>query len=191
MVHMLPHWTHRGKEGVLIPVVVYTNCESAELFLNGKSLGKKAYVGEQLVWNVPYQAGELKVIAYNGNQVMDKKSYQTAGEAAGFNVTTDKQKVKANQKDVIHVEIDVTDTAGNFCPMADNQVWVEVTGAAKILAMDNGDPIELSAYQVNTKKAFRGKCLLMLQATDKTGLIQVNITSPGLRKTILQFAAEK
>ena len=191
MVHMLPHWTHPGKEGVVIPVVVYTNCGSAELFLNGKSLGKKAYVGEQLVWDVPYQSGELKVIAYNGNQVMDKKSYQTAGKAAGFNVTTDKQKVKANQKDVIHVEIDVADAAGNFCPMANNLIQVEVTGAAKILAMDNGDPIDLSAYQVNTKEAFRGKCLLMLQATDKTGIIQVNITSPGLKKSTLQFVAEK
>lgn len=191
MVHMLPHWTHPGKEGVTIPVVVYTNCGYAELFLNGNSLGKKAYEGEQLVWNVPYQTGELKVVAYNGNQVMAEKTYKTAGKAAGFNVTADKQKVKANQKDVIHVEIDVADAAGNFCPMANNQIQVEVTGAAKILAMDNGDPIELSAYQVNTKKAFRGKCLLMLQATDKTGIIQVNITSPGLKKSTLQFVAEK
>ena len=188
---MLPHWTHPGKAGVEIPVVVYTNCEFAELFLNGKSQGKKEYKGEQLVWKVPYQVGELKVIAYNGNQVMAEKVYRTGGDAAGFNVATDKQKVKANQKDVIHVEIDVADAQGNFCPMADNLIQVEVKGAAKILAMDNGDPIELSPYRVNTKKAFRGKCLLMLQATDDIGQIQVNISSPGLKSSTLRLVAEK
>ncbi len=187
MVHLLPHWTHPGKEGIEIPVVVYTNCESAELFLNGQSLGKKAYVGEQLVWHVPYQAGDLKVIAYNGSQSMAEKSYKTAGKAAGFKVTSDKQRIKANQKDVIHVEIDIVDAAGNFCPMADNLIQVELSGAARILAIDNGDPIELSPYRVKSKKAFRGKCLLMLQATDKTGFIEVNITSPGLKKKTLQF----
>lgn len=191
MVHMLPHWTHPGKEGVEIPVVVYTNCESAELFLNGKSLGKKQYTGEQLVWKVPYQPGELKVIAYKGNQKMAEKTCRTAGKVAGFNVTTDKQKVKANQKDVIHVEIDMADAAGNFCPMADNLIQVEVKGAAKVLAMDNGDPIELSPYKVNSKKAFRGKCLLMLQATDEKGPIKVNISSPGLKTSTLQLTATK
>lgn len=190
MVHLLPHWTHPGKEGVAIPVVVYTNCGSAELLLNGKSLGKKDYKGEQLVWQVPYQPGELKVIAYNGEQAVAQKSYTTAGKADGFNITTDKQKVKANQKDVIHVEIDVADAEGNFCPMADNQINIELKGAAKILAMDNGDPIELTPYKVNTKKAFRGKCLLMLQSTDKKGAIQLTVSSPGLKSRSVSFVAE-
>jgi len=190
MVHLLPHWTHPGKEGVTIPVVVYTNCGSAELFLNGKSLGKKAYTGEQLVWQMPYQPGELKVIAYNGEQAVAQKTYKTAGKAAGFNVTTDKQKVKANQKDVIHVEIDVADAEGNFCPMADNLISVQVSGAAKILAMDNGDPIELTPYKVNVKKAFRGKCLLMLQSTDKKGTIQLTVSSPGLKSRSVSFVAD-
>lgn len=190
MVHLLPHWTHPGKEGVTIPVVVYTNCGSAELLLNGKSLGIKAYTGEQLVWQVPYQPGELKVIAYNGEQAVAQKSYKTAGKADGFNITTDKQKVKANQKDVIHVEIDVADAEGNFCPMADNLISVQVSGAAKILAMDNGDPIELTQYKVNSKKAFRGKCLLMLQSTDKKGTIQLTVSSPGLKSRSVSFVAD-
>lgn len=189
MVHLLPHWTHPGKEGIEIPVVVYTNCESSELFLNGKTLGKKAYVGEQLVWNVPYQAGVLKAVAYNDNQPMAEKTYKTAGKAADFKVTSDKKKINANQKDVIHLEIDIVDALANFCPMADNLIQIELTGAAKILGIDNGDPVELSSYKTNSKKAFRGKCLLMLQATDKTGSIEVGITSPGLKKKTLQFSA--
>lgn len=190
MVHLLPHWTHQGKEGIKIPVVVYTNCQSAELFLNGISLGTKEYIGEQLVWYVPYQPGELKVIAYNNQKVMAEKSHITAGKAAGFNIIADRKKMKANQKDVIHVEIDIADMAGNFCPLSDNLIQVEVKGAAKILAMDNGDPIELSRYKVNSKKAFRGKCLLILQATDKAGKIDLTVSSLGLKQTKLQFETE-
>lgn len=189
MVHLLPHWTHHGKEGVTIPVVVYTNCQSAELILNGKSLEKKEYVGEQLVWQVPYQAGELKVIAYNNNQIASEKSYKTASQPATFNIKTDKQSFRSNQKDIIHVEIDIADKSGNFCPLASNVINVEVMGAAKILAMDNGDPIELSSYKVNTKKAFRGKCLLIIQSTDQSGEINIKINSLGLETKLLTLKA--
>jgi beta-galactosidase len=187
MVHLLPHWTHTGKEGVVIPVVVYTNCQSAELFLNGNSLGKKHYVGEQLVWQVPYQAGELKVIAYNNNQIAAEKTFKSAGKPSTFTVTTDKKIIRANQKDIIHVEIDIADKDGNFCPLASDLINVEVTGAAKLLAMDNGDPIELSRYQINSKKAFRGKCLLILQATDKKGAINVTLKAKGLEPKTIHF----
>jgi len=189
MVHLLPHWTHPGKEGVLIPVVVYTNCQSAELFLNRVSLGKQDYVGEQLVWKVPYKPGELKVVAYNNNQKVAEKSYQTAGNPSTFKITPDKQMVNANQKDIIHVEIDLVDSNGNFCPMASNLIKVEVSGTAKILAMDNGDPIELSSYKVNSKNAFRGKCLLILQATNQKGVITLNINSEGLKSQTVNFTS--
>jgi len=185
MVHLLPHWTHPGKDGVKIPVIVYTNCQSAELFLNGKSLGKQDYVGEQLVWQVPYQPGKLTAIAYNQDQIVARKSVETSGEPASLNVKEDKQNIRPNRKDIIHIEIDVADKEGRFCPMASNRIHVQITGAAKILAMDNGDPIDLSSYKTDTKKAFRGKCLLILQATDKKGAITVNVRSEGLSpKTI-------
>lgn len=187
MVHLLPHWTHPGKEGTKIPVVVYTNCQSAELFLNGKSLGRKNYVGEQLVWQVPYQVGELKVIAYNNSQIAAQKYVNTADVPAKFEVKTDKQVIRSNQKDIIHVEIDVTDNDGNLCPMASNLINVQVTGAAKILAMDNGNPIDLSPYKTNFKKAFRGKCLLILQATDHKGLITLKVCSEGIESQTINF----
>jgi len=191
MVHLLPHWTHPGKEGIKIPVVVYTNCQSAELFLNGESLGKQTYRGEQLVWQVPYKPGKLKVLAYNDDdkKVCEKISC-TAEEPKGIKLTTDKIKIRANQKDIIHVEIDVVDEKGNFCPKASNMIGVEVTGAAKILAMDNGDPIELTPYQVNEKKAFRGKCLLILQATSQKGLISLQVQSKGLISQSVRFLSE-
>ena len=190
MVHMLPHWTHPGKEGTEIPVVVYTNCNAAELFLNGNSLGKQDYVGEQLVWYVPYQAGKLTVIAYNDSKQMAALTYQTAYKPAGFAVNLDKKVLRPNEKDVVHVEIDIVDANGNFCPMASNDVKVEVSGPATILAMDNGDPIELTPYRVNNKKAFRGKCLLMLQTTAEPGLVTVNLSSNDLNTKTFNVLVE-
>ncbi len=188
MVHLLPHWTHPGKEGVEIPVVVYTNCDAAELFLDGVSLGKKDYVGEQLVWLVPYQQGEISVKAYKNGKEVASKAYHSAGDAAGFDVKADKKIIRANEKDVIHLEIDVVDKNGYFCPLASNLVEVEVSGPATILAMDNGDPIELTPYKVNQKKAFRGKCLLMLQATAESGTVTVKLNSPGLETKTVQLS---
>ena len=100
MVHLLPHWTHPGKEGVVIPVVVYTNCAGAELFLNGESLGKKEMSRErQIVWQVPYVAGTITAVAYDseGNKV--SKSYTTAGEAAAIDLIVDQKEVSANETD--------------------------------------------------------------------------------------------
>jgi len=188
MVHLLPHWTHPGKEGVEIPVVVYTNCDAAELFLNGISLGKKNYVGEQLVWLVPYQQGEILVRAYNNGKEVASKAYQSAGSASGFEVKADKKIIRANERDVVHLEIDVVDKNGYFCPRAANLVEIEVSGPAKILAMDNGDPIELTPYKVSQKKAFRGKCLLMLQATAEPGTVTVKLNSPGLETKTVQLS---
>lgn len=190
MVHLLPHWTHPGKEGITIPIVVYTNCQSAELFLNGKSLGMKIYEGEQLVWQVPYQPGELKVVSYNNNIKAAEKTYITANQPYTIKCIADKKSIRANQKDIIHVEIDVVDKKGNLCPMASNLINIEVSGASKLLAMDNGDPIELTSYQINHKKAFRGKCLLILQATSKPGVIILNINSPGLESKTLFFESK-
>lgn len=187
MVHLLPHWTHPGKEGIKIPVVVYTNCQSTELFLNGESLGEKPYLGEQLVWQVPYKPGELKVIAKIDGKKVCEKTTCTSGEANSIKLTTDKKTIHANRKDIIHVEIDVVDAQGNFCSLASNIIEVQVTGAAKIIGFDNGDPIDLSSYKVNAKKAFRGKCLLILQATGKTGKITLKVKSAGLKPKIIVF----
>ena len=76
MVHILPHWTHKGKEGKIIPMVVYTNTEEVELFLNDTSLGRKKYEGEQLVWNVPYKAGKLHAKGYNKNKLVTEKYFE-------------------------------------------------------------------------------------------------------------------
>lgn len=191
MVHLLPHWTHPGKEGIEIPVVVYTNCESAELFLNGKSLGMKKYSGEQLQWDVAYVPGVLKVIAYNQGKQVSEKEYRTAGKASGISVKTDKKELSANSKEVLFLEIDLVDKNGVPVPGASNKLNFKVSGPAVIRGSDNGDPLDLSDYRNNYRRAFRGKCLLVLQSTDQAGQINVEISGEGLKTFQLSIPSRR
>lgn len=180
MVHILPNWTHPGKEGVKIPVVAYTNCDEVELFLNGKSLGNQKYEDEQLVWMVPYESGTIKAVAKKDGKIVADDSQTTAGKAAKLILTPDKTKLSANRSDVVHVAVDIADEQGIFCPYAENVVHIEVSGPAKIIGIDNGDPIDLSDYKTNVRRAFRGKVMVLIQATDTEGKILITARSGDL-----------
>jgi beta-galactosidase len=180
MVHILPNWTHPGKEGVKIPVVAYTNCDEVELFLNGKSLGNQKYEDEQLVWMVPYESGTIKAVAKKDGKIVADDSQTTAGKAAKLILTPDKTKLSADRSDVVHVTVDIADEQGVFCPYAENVVHIDVSGPAKIIGIDNGDPIDLSDYKTNVRRAFRGKVMVLIQTTDTEGKILITARSGGL-----------
>ncbi len=187
MVHLLPHWTHPGKEGVNIPVVGYTNCESAELLLNGQSLGERFMTSErQLVWNVPYEPGTIEIIAKNNGESMASKKWTTAGAAHRVSLSSDRSTVTANSKDVIHCEISVTDDAGNALPNADLLIHFDVRGPAQLLGVENGDILDLAPHKVLHRKLFKGKALLILQATDQPGIITITADSEGLQGGVIQ-----
>jgi len=190
MVHMLPHWTHTGKEGMEIPVVVYTNCDSAELFLNGNSLGDKKMTSErQIVWQVPYKKGELKVVAKNNGSPIIEKTYKSAGEATKINLKTDKSTIQANKTDVVHIEVSVEDSENVILPDANNLIEFEITGPAKLLGVENGDILDLSPHKIKSRKAFKGKCLLLLQSTEDSGTIEIKANSEGLQSATLNISA--
>jgi len=192
MVHMLPHWTHPGKEGVKIPVVVYTNCESAELFLNGKSLGEKMMnETRQLVWQVPYTKGSLKVVAKNKGKVVSEKEFQTAETPKEIKLNLNRTSVKANRTDVVQVEVSVIDENGNKHPEADNLINFEVKGSGKIIGVENGDILDLSPHKVNYRKLFKGKCLLLVQVTDKERSIEITAHSKGLKSDVAKITVYK
>jgi len=187
MVHMLPHWTHPGKEGVEIPVVVYTNCDEAELFLNGNSLGKKEHKGNQLVWNVPYQKGEIKVVGYNEGKEIDVKTFKTAEEPIGIQITSDINSIRANGTDVVHFEITIVDEFGTMVPNANNEVEIQISGAAKLIGSENGDILDVSNAKSSKRKAFNGKALFIIQSTRKAkDSVNVTFTSKGLKKEVFK-----
>jgi beta-galactosidase len=181
MVHMLPHWTHPGKEGVEIPVVVYTNLAEAELFLNGKSLGKKTMTDDlQIVWLVPYQAGELKVIATDGETALTKVIH-SAGKAFSTELTADKMKIRSNNKDVSHITIDIIDNDDRFVPRADNLLSLKLSGPGKIIGIENGDILDHGHHIATRRKVFNGKLMVLIQATEQTGNITLSVSGESLQ----------
>jgi len=181
MVHIRSHWTHPGKEGLEIPVVAYTNCDSVELFLNGHSLGEQACENGQCVWKVPYEAGRINAVAKKEGLVAAESARQTAGKAAAIRMSVDRRNVRANGADVVRLEVDVVDGNGILVPLAKSIVRFQIEGPARLIGVDNGDPLDLSPYKVDWRRAFRGKCLGLLQAGRTAGTIRVRAAADGLK----------
>jgi beta-galactosidase len=201
MVHVLPHWNWQGREGQNIPVMVYTNGEEAELFLNGKSLGRKNRFGEpvelpaganvsadkkfvskyRLLWQVPYQPGTLKAVSYLGGRQVAADEIRTAGAPARIELIADRSTIHARADDLAFVTVRIEDKDGNVCPAADNLVRFQVTGAGGIRAVDNGNAATTELFQANHRKAFSGLALLIVDARDgKPGKIHLTAASDGL-----------
>ncbi|MDO6518705.1 glycoside hydrolase family 2 TIM barrel-domain containing protein [Zobellia uliginosa] len=182
MVHILPHWNWEGKEGVEIPVVAYSNCDSVELFLNGKSLGTKE-MGDamDLMWKVPYTPGTLMAKGIKDGKVVCEKVIVTADKPSKIELLADTDTVNANGQDVVHVEVNIRDKDNNFVPNASNEIKFTLTGEATILAVDNGDPKSEESFIGDTRKAFNGKCIIIVKTTKKQGEFTIKAESEGLQ----------
>jgi beta-galactosidase len=191
MVHLLPHWNWEGREGEKTPVFVYTNGQAAELFVNGKSVGKKENKKGQyrLKWNdVVYQPGSIKAIAYNeNNQVIAEKEIKTADKPGMIELLADRDKISSDREDLSFITVRVVDEKGIFCPTADNLISFKVEGEGEIAAVGNGNPISHESYQGNQRQAFNGKCLLIIRSTDKKGEIKITATSPDLKEKSIEI----
>ena len=181
MVHILPHWTWPGKEGKIIPVWTYSNGDEVELFFNGESLGAKSNKGQMnLSWDVPYVPGVLKAVAKTNGKVVAESLVETASEPAKIEVIADKKISNADGESCVHLEINVLDEKGNFVPNANNLIKFQINGPATNIGVDNGDPLDLESTKINQRKAFNGKCLLILQSQKKTGVVTVDVHAEGL-----------
>ncbi len=185
MVHILPHWNWVGKEGTKIPVVAYSNCESVELFLNGKSLGEKE-MGDamDLVWQVPYEPGTLIAKGKNKGETVCEKEIATAGEPAKIEMLADRETIGACRHDVVHLEINILDEQNRFVPDASNKIYFKIEGDASILGIDNGDPINQASFVGNEINTFNGKCLLIVKSNGNPGEIKVTAESEGLGNAV-------
>jgi len=191
MVHLLPHWNWEGKEGTNIPIVAYSNCESVELFLNGESLGEKE-MGDKmdLVWQVPYEPGVLIAKGKREGKTVCEKEVHTAGSPARISLLADRKKMKADRQDVVHVEVNIEDKENNFVPDASNRLHFRVEGEAEIIAVDNGDPLNEESYGSSSRKAFNGKCLVILKSRGMAGEITLFAESDGLEGEEIKILLE-
>ena len=194
-LHVLPHWNWEGREGEITPVFVYTNYDSAELFVNGKSMGiqKKNRSTPQnryrLMWmDVTYEPGTIKVVAFdeNGKSVAEKE-IKTAGKPYQVLLSPDKKTLKADGKDLSYVEVSVVDKNGIPCPTATNQLKFKVKGAGKYRASCNGDATSLEMFHLPTMKLFSGKLVVLVQATNESGNIELSVTGKGLKSGTLEL----
>ncbi|NQV34901.1 MAG: DUF4982 domain-containing protein [Phycisphaeraceae bacterium] len=182
MVHLLPHWTHPGKEGTEIPIVAYSNADSVELFLNGKSLGKKKInAREETVWAVPYAKGELRAVARIDGAVVAEQRVRTAGAPGQIALRPSRVEMRANRTDVARVDIEICDKNAVCVPLADNQVTLEVYGPGRLIGVENGDILDLTPHKGHDRRAFRGKLVAFIQSTDQAGAIELVAKSRGLK----------
>lgn len=180
VLHLMPYWDFN--DGQLIDVMVYTNQPFAELFLNGRSMGKKAVDGIYSAdWRVPYEKGEIKAISYDkdGNITFEdcQKSF---GEPSEIRLIPDKTALKADGADMIFVDISAYDENGTFVANAKNRVNVEVSGAGRLVGIDSGDSTDYDEYKATSKKLFGGKLLAMIAGKDHGGEINIKVSSDGL-----------
>ncbi|HEX2926878.1 MAG TPA: carbohydrate-binding protein [Ruminiclostridium sp.] len=178
MVHILPHWNWSA--GTNVEVWAYSNCDKVELFLNGSSLGSKSVgTAGHLTWNVPWASGTLRAKGTKGDTVVYDEVV-TAGAASKVLLKPDRTSVKADGKDLIYIETDIADSNNVTVPTADNAVNFSISGPGVIVGVDNGNPISTESYKGNSRKAFSGKCLVIVQPTKVNGTITVTASSNGL-----------
>lgn len=191
-VHLLPHWNWEGMEGKNIPVFVYTNGDCAELFLNGKSLGKrckkpdseKSYERFRIIWEeVIYHPGELKAVAYQKGEKIGESIVKTTGEPVRLKLSPDRSELKATGTDLSFILVEAIDKDGNPCPLADQLIHFKLEGPAVIEAVGNGNPQSTEPFIADHRKLFYGKAMLIVRTLEnEKGSIKITATSEGLKE---------
>jgi beta-galactosidase len=199
-VHILPHWNWTGYDGKNVPVFVYTNGDEAELFLNGKSMGKRSKKSKsdiaieryRLMWlDVAYEPGELKAVAYKEGKVIGEALVRTAAEPFSIKLTPDRSTIDATGNDLSYILVEAYDKNGNLCPLADNLINFEITGSGSIAGVDNGNPQSHEPFLANYRKLFNGKAMLVLKSSEnKPGKINISATSDGLKGARVTILAQ-
>lgn len=184
MAHILPHWNWPERVRQVTPVHVYTSGDQAELFLNGKSLGRKTKgkLEYRLRWNnVMYQPGELKVIAYKNGKQWATDAMKTAGAAAKLTLAADRMEITADGKDLSFITVTVADKSGLLVPRSKNQIKFRIEGPGEIVATDNGDATSFESFQVPERKAYNGLALVIVRVKPgQPGKITLTAEAEGL-----------
>ena len=212
-MHILPHWTWPGREGEVTPVFVYTNYPSAELFINGKSQGKrtkdlsveldssyteaaqKSFERQKryrLMWmDTKYEPGTLKVVVYDKDgKAVAEEVVHTAGKPYRIELEADRDRLKADGKDLSFINVRVVDKNGNLCPDATNKVKFNVRGSGSYRAAANGDPSSLESFQAPQMSLFKGQLTAVVQTEETPGVIVFEASAPGVKSAKIELISE-
>lgn len=191
---VLADWTWPGFEKKPFQVTAYSSCDEVELFLNGESFGRKTTNQDTrfiATWEVPYEAGILKVIGYNGKKQVNAAELNSARESTQIKLSVDRDQILADRQDLAYVTIEITDEKGILNPKADNLLRFEIDGPGTIVGVGNANPVSTESYQSDKRKAWKGKCLVIVKSTSNPGKIQLKVTSKGLRSDSIEIGTLK
>jgi beta-galactosidase len=213
MVHLLPHWNWEGNEGKIIPVIVYTNCDTAELFLNGKSYGRKSCVFPQqghstswnryerpyvapttsdlhLSWDLPYEPGTVKIVGRKDGKTIIEEVRTTSAPAA-IRLTTDRNKINADVHDIVNIKVEIVDANGLVVPTANNAIEFKVDGEGVLIGTDNGNPSDKTQMKSKKRSAYNGLALAVIRPTGKSGTIRITAVSEGIKEAGVEVVTGK
>ena len=194
MVHLLPHWNWSERVGEITPVHVFTSGDEAELFLNGKSLGKKkkGQYEYRLRWDsVRYEPGELKVIAYKNGLKWAENTVKTTGAATKLFASADREIINSDGKDLTFITVQIADKDGLFVPRSNNSIEFSIDGPGEIVATDNGDATNMVSFTSKEREAFNGLCLVIVRSkAGKKGTITVTAKSNGLKESQINIQSK-
>jgi beta-galactosidase len=214
MIHLFPHWNWEGTEGQVIPVLAYSNCDAVELFVNGKSYGEKRLefprqgnsgswasyefppvnattADLHLSWDVPYEPGTLKAIGKKNGEVVCTEIIETTGKPAALRLLLDNKQITADNQDVAHIRIEIIDQKGNIVPTADNLIQYKISGAGKLIGLENGNSSDHEPYKSDKRKVFNGLGLAIIQAGKIPGKITLTASSEGMKDATVEIMAVK
>jgi hypothetical protein len=179
------HWNF--DPGEVLMVGCFTNCDEAELFLNGESLGRKTWIGSNpadQVWKVPYRKGKLKIAAYKDGVLSCEDSLETAGKMAAIKLRSFENTLTPDGFDVVHITVQAIDENGIPLPFSDKEIKFEVSGGGKLMAVGNGDLSSLESYRGNKRKLHLGKAMVILQSEGKNQDVTLFASHGNIRNHI-------
>lgn len=186
IAHILPHWNWPDRVGLVSPVHVFTNGDEAELFLNGKSLGRQKLAQYQyrFRWNdVVYAPGELRVVTYKNGTEWATSAVRTTGTAASLRLKADRSRIVADGEDLSFISLEIVDGKGEVVRTANDAITFSVTGPGEIVATDNGFQADFTPFPSKQRKAFNGYALAIVRGLrEKAGQVMVVARAEGLEE---------
>jgi beta-galactosidase len=190
VLHLLPHWNWEGQEGKAVEVWAYTNLNTVELFLNGKSLGRgSAPKDGHVQWSVPYAPGQLVAYGFKGGKVVLKSERITAGAPAKIVAEVDRTRLAADGQDVAVVNVSVRDKAGVIVPKAAVRVDFDLIGAGRLIGVGNGDPNCHEPDKADYRTTYNGWAQALVQTRKTAGDIRLTARAEGLASASLALTS--
>lgn len=187
VLHLMPHWN--WQQGQMVDVkAYYNNADEVELLLNGRTLGKRQKTDTtfHVLWQVPFEPGELKAISYKEGKKVLEKAIRTSGEPAKIELITDRNIVNVKENELAFITIRVLDNDNNLVPFADNLITVETSNNAKVIAMDNGYPADLNDMNDNQHHVYKGLGLAIIKGLKK-GQVLIKATAKELKSSQIKI----